>query len=191
MECVASDRISGPCHECHQKGQPCHVVTKKLGELRGRSVLETRFYCKDCCPVHRQTAIDWPAPPALKPLDNCIGCLRVERDELRSKNDGLRKQLAGEARIRTLGPMCGAKIGGVGLACELAPGHAGVHEAGKCNWDDGFPIRKLEPMAINPDAVTVREPTEHLRDYIVGEVCTCNLNQAMACPRHGIPPRIG
>lgn len=64
MECVETERVSGPCHECEVKAKPCHVVSKKLGELRGRSVIETRFYCKAHCPVHRQAEIDWPADPA-------------------------------------------------------------------------------------------------------------------------------
>jgi uncharacterized Zn finger protein len=64
MECYESDKISAPCHECGQKAQVVHVVAKKLGELRGRSVMETRFYCRKCCPVHRQAELDWTAPPA-------------------------------------------------------------------------------------------------------------------------------
>lgn len=59
MECYESERISAPCHECGAHTRMVHVVAKKLGELRGRSVAETRFYCKDCCPVHRQASLDW------------------------------------------------------------------------------------------------------------------------------------
>ncbi len=64
MECVDSDRISAPCHECRETAKPVHVVAKKVGELRGRSVLETRFYCVKCCPVHRQASLEWSTPPA-------------------------------------------------------------------------------------------------------------------------------
>ncbi len=52
MECVNSERVSGPCHECGTRGIcPLHVVSKKIEERNGRSVIETRFYCKDHCMV--------------------------------------------------------------------------------------------------------------------------------------------
>lgn len=64
MECLESDRISAPCHECIQEGKPVHVVGRVTGHLRGRPISETRFYCRKCCPVHRQAEIDWATPPA-------------------------------------------------------------------------------------------------------------------------------
>lgn len=64
MECYESERISAPCHECGAAVQVVHVVAKKTGEVRGRSVMETRFYCKDCCPIHCQLPIDWGTDPA-------------------------------------------------------------------------------------------------------------------------------
>ncbi len=64
MECYASERVSGPCHECGATGAvPIHVVSKKVGEKNGRSILETRFYCKNCCPIHCQATLDWGELP--------------------------------------------------------------------------------------------------------------------------------
>lgn len=45
-------------------------------------------------------------------------------------------------------PKCGARIGGVGLACELAPCHGGVHQAGKCTWTDNGPVHELDDQGV-------------------------------------------
>jgi hypothetical protein len=42
------------------------------------------------CPIHE--SLDKRG--ALKPLDNCVGCLRVQRDELLSQNNDLLKSIA-------------------------------------------------------------------------------------------------
>ncbi len=44
------------------------------------------------CPVHESLDNNG----RLRPLDNCVACIRVQRDELLAENDRLKKLLQGE-----------------------------------------------------------------------------------------------
>lgn len=55
MECLVTERVSGPCASCHASMEPAHIVSLGGGAMA--------LYCPDCCPIHgSQESLVWDAP---------------------------------------------------------------------------------------------------------------------------------